>query len=102
VIINPDKKLGHDSSILIEPSLFKAPLHNPIRQAQIDMDLERLRQQQIDLLRKAEECFAREAQKKQMGDVPQEPGSESCGVDDSLPSALEIFENINRNINQSL
>lgn len=69
VIVNPNDEIKAEVAYTLNVSELNAYLHNPIRQAWITLELDRLEEQQIRMIREAEECAAR----AQIANADQEP-----------------------------
>ena len=99
VIFNPDDALNKKRNITIEEIEFKAPLHDPIRQAWKEADLRKLEQKRMEIAKRVEECQNRSQNPDEntalRGQQSFRPGESACGAIGDIPSALQIFENLN-------
>lgn len=104
VVINPDNALSEEKSYNFKIVDFNAPLHNPIKQAWIDLKLKNDREQQAILIQAAEDCANGVAKQDSIdindvktGDSSSADGSgssSSCGSPFQGTDPFLIFQNM--------
>lgn len=97
IVLNPDDKLDNDKNYQAQIEEFKAPLHNPIKQAWVDLELKKLADQREKDKQAYLDCIARNAPKLQGGEMSNADGassSSSCGSSFNPNNPFEIFQNL--------
>lgn len=99
VILNPNEKIRSGKNYNIFVTKLDAPLHNPIKQAWGEFELDRLKKQQIHLKKIAEDCL-KGVRSPNTGDVTFSDGSRgptgknSCVSTGAETSPFTIFESL--------
>lgn len=98
VVINPNDKIKADKEYKIFKTELAGPLHNPIRQAWMDYELNRLEQEQQAMLQIAEDCKnGKKALILDPGSTTTADGSAKlggCGQSQTTDPMLQIFNSL--------
>lgn len=92
IIINPGKNLSDGKKYKINIIDLDLPLHNPIKQAWVDFEMNLLKQEQVDLQKTADECG--KAKTGDANNANSTSGGNSCGTDIQSTDPFVIFQNL--------
>jgi hypothetical protein len=102
VVLNPDSKIKENIPYSLKVTKLNLPLHNPIKQAWVDFEINRLNKQQAELTERAENCG-----KAATGNITATSGanslpqSESCGTDFDGTDPFAIFNSLINRVPQN-
>lgn len=98
IILNPDENITADKAYHLKIVDMDAPIHNPIQQAWVNFEMERLRRQQEKLREASENCGKKAPQNvaTETQTLAAPAKSDSCGggIDFSGTDPLDIFNSL--------
>lgn len=102
IVTNPDDEISEDGKYQVNVINLDFPLHNPIKQAWVDFELNQLKQEQVALQKQADECGTDKAKNAQAGDVSTSISSNSgsCGAGTLSTDPFVIFQNLTGQVTQ--
>jgi hypothetical protein len=105
VILNPNRDIKENTPYDLEVIELTLPLHNPIKQAWVDFEINRLNKQQTELIERAENCG--KDKNPVTGDytpvlgATSTPSSDSCGSSFDGTDPFAIFNSLTNKVNQN-
>ena len=98
IILNPDSKIEENTPYNLKVTKLNLPLHNPIKQAWVDFEINRLNKQQADLNERAENCGNKKASLNDNSTpatgAASTPDGESCSTNFEGTDPFAIFNSL--------
>lgn len=98
IVLTPDKDITENKDYDVTIVDFKAPLHNPIKQAWIDLEIQKLKDQRAEMKEAIANCQAGTVDNPQGGETSNAGGGgkpvSSCGSSFDTTDPFVIFQNL--------
>jgi hypothetical protein len=96
IVLNPDKNINTEKKYTLNVTEFEAPLHNPIKQAWVNLELKKIADQRAKDKQDYLDCIERNRPKLEGGEMSNKDGnsSSSCAANFDPSDPFMIFENL--------